>query len=271
MEKRSFKKIMMWLIIMMIILILICAGILLIKEKFKVSIVDIEGNEHYSTAEIRDIVMDGPYGDNSIYLYLKYNNKSIDNIPFIEKMDIKIESPTHIRIDVYEKAVAGYIEYLGHYIYFDREGIAVESSTETTPGIPFVTGIDFDHVVLHEKLPVKNEKIFAKILSITQLLTKYDIPTDRIYFDNDENITLYYGDVRIYIGTDSFIDEKINELSLILPKLSGYSGVLHMENYKGEGGNFTLQKDEDDADAIVDFDIDTDEETSEGEGESGEQ
>lgn len=258
MEKKKLNKILAKLIIVLVILIIFCAAIIIVREKFRVSIVDIEGNEHYTTREIRDLVMDGPYGNNSIYLYFKYKNKSINDIPFIEKMDVKILSPTHIRIDVYEKAVAGYIEYLGHYIYFDREGIAVESSTETTSGIPFVTGLEFDHIVLHQKLPAKNEKIFAKILSITQLLTKYDIPTDKIYFDNDENITLYYGDVRILIGTDKYIDEKINELSLLLPKLEGYSGVLHMENYKGEGGNFTLQKDEPDSDSIIDFDVKAD-------------
>ncbi|MDO4187682.1 MAG: FtsQ-type POTRA domain-containing protein [Lachnospiraceae bacterium] len=257
MDKTKLKKILIRMIIIMIILIAVCAAILVIREKCNVSIVDIEGNEHYSTAEIRDLVMDGPYGTNSVYLYLKYKNKTVKDIPFIEKMNVKIISPNHIRIDVYEKAVAGYIEYLGHYIYFDREGIAVESSTETTPGIPFVTGLDFDHVVLHEKLPAVDETIFAKILSITQLLTKYDIPTDRIYFDKDENITLYYGNVRIYIGTDAYIDEKINELSLLLPKLEGYSGVLHMENYKGEGGNFTLQKDEEIQDTVVDFEVET--------------
>ena len=258
MEKKKLNKILAKLIIVLVILIIFCAAIIIVREKFRVSIVDIEGNEHYTTREIRDLVMDGPYGNNSIYLYFKYKNKSINDIPFIEKMDVKILSPTHIRIDVYEKAVAGYIEYLGHYIYFDREGIAVESSTETTSGIPFVTGLEFDHIVLHQKLPAKNEKIFAKILSITQLLTKYDIPTDKIYFDNDENITLYYGDVRILIGTDKYIDEKINELSLLLPKLEGYSGVLHMENYKGEGGNFTLQKDETDPDSTIDFDVKAD-------------
>lgn len=258
MEKKRLNKILAKLIIVLVILIIFCAAIIIVREKFRVSTVDIEGNEHYTTREIRDIVMEGPYGNNSVYLYFKYKNKSINDIPFIEKMDVKILSPTHIRIDVYEKAVAGYIEYLGHYIYFDREGIAVESSTEATSGIPFVTGLEFDHIVLHEKLPAKNEKIFAKILSITQLLTKYDIPTDKIYFDNDENITLYYGDVRILIGTDKYIDEKINELSLLLPKLEGYSGVLHMENYKGEGGNFTLQKDAPDFGGEVDFEVKAD-------------
>lgn len=264
MDNKRFKKIMLRLIICMVILIVISVGILVIREKFKILHVEVTGNDHYTVQEIKDFVMDGPYGDNSIFLYLKYNDKSIDDIPFIEKMDVKIISPTHIRIDVYEKALAGYIEYLGHYVYFDREGIAVESSTEAIKGIPFVTGLEFDHVVLHQSLPAKNDKIFAKILSITQLLTKYSIPTDRIYFDNDENITLYYGDVRIYVGTDKYIDEKINELSLLLPKLEGYKGVLHMENYKGEGGNFTLEKDkEEPVDASVDFEIQEEEATEE--------
>lgn len=261
MKNSRLKKGLIGLIVALVILIVICVAILIVREKFTVSVVDVSGNDHYTINEIKDIVMEGPYGNNSIYLYLKYNNKSIDDIPFIEKMDVKIISPTHVRIDVYEKAVAGYIEYLGHYIFFDREGIAVESSTATVSGIPFVTGLDFDHVVLHEKLPAKDETIFSKILSITQLLTKYDIPTDRIYFDNNENITLYYGDVRIYIGTDKFIDEKINELSLLLPKLNGYSGVLHMENYKGEGGNFTLQLDEEEVTEEVDLGDEADAET----------
>ena len=260
----KLKKILIRMIICMVVLIVICAAILIVREKFTVSRVDVSGNDHYSVQEIKDLVMDGPYGDNSVYLYLKYHDKSIDDIPFIEKMDVQIESPTHIRIDVYEKALAGYIEYLGHYVFFDREGIAVESATEPIEGIPFVTGLEFDHVVLHQKLPAKNEAIFAKILSITQLLTKYNIPTDKIYFDNNESITLYYGDVRIFIGTDAYIDEKINELSLLLPKLNGYSGVLHMENYKGEGGNFTLQKDEEEpVDAVVEFDVETEEDIEE--------
>lgn len=242
-KSKKIKKIVLRLIIAMLIVIIICIGVIVVRDKFEVRIVDVTGNDHYSRQEIIDMVMEGPYGHNSIYLYFKYRNKSIDDIPFIEKMDVRIESPTHIRINVYEKAVAGYIEYLGHYIYFDREGIAVESSTETISGIPFVTGLSFDHVVLHEKLPAENEKIFAKILSVTQLLTKYDIPTDRIYFDKDENITLYFGDVRVYIGTDKYIDEKINELRLLIPELTGYKGVLHMENYRGEGGNFTLERD----------------------------
>lgn len=239
------KKTLKILIAFLILLIIICVSIIVIKEKCTVSQVDISGNEHYTEDEIKRLVMDGRYGDNTIYLYLKYNNKVIKDIPFIERMDVKILSPEHIKIEVYEKALAGYIEYLGHYLYFDRDGIVVESATKQIDGIPFVSGLNFNHVVLHEQLPVENDKIFAKILTITQLLSKYSIPTDKIYFDNAGDITLFFGDARVYIGTDKYIDEKINELSLLLPKLEGYKGVLHMESYKGEGGSFTFEKDDD--------------------------
>lgn len=256
----------------MVILICVCAAIVIIREKFRVTEIEVSGNEHYTVDEIKDIVLDGPYGDNSIYLYFKYNNKSIDDIPFIEKMNVKIKSPTSIRIDVYEKAMAGYIEYLGHYIYFDREGIAVESSLSQVEGIPFVTGLDFDHVVLHEKLPASDDKVFEMILNITQLLTKYEISTDRIYFDNNENVTLYFGDARVYIGSQDYIDEKINELRLLLPQLQekGYAGVLHMENYRGEGGTFTFNKDEEKNEMNFDLKGEEDGETEDANSEAAE-
>ena len=158
--------------------------------------------------------------------------------------DIELVSPTEVKIRVYEKAVAGYVEYLGHFLYFDKDGIVVESSTRQIDGIPFVTGLQFDHVVLHDKLPVEDDSVFKMILNITQLLTKYNISVDKIFFGSSDSITLYFDNVRVYLGTGEHIDEKINKLQYILPKLEGMSGLLHMENYNGETGNFTFEKDE---------------------------
>ena len=231
------------LLAFLIILIFVCAAILVIKTRFTITSVDITGNEHYSADEIEDYVLNGKYGHNSIYLYLKCRFSGVDEVPFVEKMDVELLSPTEVKIRVYEKAVAGYVEYLGHYLYFDKDGIVVESSTRQVEGIPFVTGLDFNYVTLHEKLPVEKEDIFRLILDITQLLTKYKISIDKIYFDKDYNITLYFGDVRVYLGNRDYIDEKINRLRFIIPELPGHSGVLHMENYTGEGEKFTFSKD----------------------------
>ncbi|MBO4903983.1 MAG: cell division protein FtsQ [Lachnospiraceae bacterium] len=252
------SKVLRILLTVVIILAILCGLLAFLWYKYSITSVTVSGNSHYSDDEIKDMVFTGPYSYNSIVLSLMYRNQTIEDIPFIEKMDVDIVSADSVRINVYEKAVAGYVEYLGHYMYFDKDGIVVESSNRAIEGIPFVTGLSYDHVVLHEPLPVKKPAVFLTILSITQLLGKYQIETDRIAFDSDENITLYFGNARVSLGTDDFIDEKINEMHLLLPKLKGYSGTLHMENYVGEEVNFSFDMDKEETE-------ETTEEETEGE------
>lgn len=210
---------------------------------YKVTTVYVDGNIHYSSEEVMDMVMTGRYGNNSLYLAFKYKDKGIEDIPFVEKMDVNILNPNTIRINVYEKALAGYVEYLGRYMYFDKDGIVVESSEKRTAGIPQVTGLKFDYVVLNEPLPIENNEIFKKILSITQLLEKYELTADKIFFDSDYDLTLYFGGVRVTLGSSDEIDEKIMRLQYILPQLEGKSGTLRMENHTEDTKNTTFDED----------------------------
>ena len=116
-----------------------------IITNYTVTTVYVEGNVHYTNEEIMDMVMEGRYGNNSLLLSLKYKDKSIVGVPFIEKMDVSVVDPHAVKIEVYEKTLAGYVEHLERYMYFDKDGIVVESSKEKTPGIPMVTGLAFDH------------------------------------------------------------------------------------------------------------------------------
>ncbi len=190
-----------------------------ITTAYKVTTVYVDGNVHYTNEEVMDMVMKGRYGKNSLYLAMKYKDKGVEGIPFVEKMDVNILTPNTIRISVYEKALAGYVEYLGRYMYFDRDGTVVESSSERTRGIPQVTGLRFDYVVVNEPLPVENDEIFKRILDITQLLNKYELTADKIFFDSSYNLTLFFGEVRVTLGSSSEIDQKIIKLKNILPEL----------------------------------------------------
>ena len=218
--------------------LLACAGMTLILAGYRVTNVEVVGNSHYTEQEIKDMVLKGNVFDNSLLLNIKYRNKSIENIPFVEKMDVEVKSNDTIRIMVYEKKLAGCISYLGNYMYFDREGIVVESSSQITQGVPEITGLRFNHVLLYEQLPVERSEIFQEILELTQLLDKYEIIADKIYFDTNNNVTLYFGDARVLIGSKSHIDEKIMQLSVIVPSIQGKAGVLDMREY--ETGTTTL-------------------------------
>lgn len=230
----------------MLILLAVCAlgGLgYYVVDRHTVSNVYVEGNVHYSEEEIKDLVMEGPFGDNSLFLSLKYSNREINDIPFIDAMDVRILSPDTIKISVYEKAVAGYVKCMNTYAYFDKDGYVVESASVKMSGIPQVTGLELSYVVLGQPLPVEEEyrDVFGTILEITKLLNKYSLYADRIYFRKGNAITLYFGEAKVDLGNETDrLEDKIMCLPSILPSLEGKSGTLLMESYR-EKGNYIFK------------------------------
>lgn len=223
-----FVKLLIWLVVIGSIL---GGAYAYVINHYEIKNVLVDGAVHYTSDEIKDIVMEGPFGNNSLYLSYKYKNREITDIPFVQTINIEIVSADTIRISVYEKALAGYIEYLGRYIYFDKDGIAVESSNIITAGVPEVVGVDFDYVIIYEKLPAEDENLFKKVLNVTQLLTKYQVKAEKMYFKPNGEIVLYYKDITINLGKDDNMDIKIMNLPSILSNLEGRKGILRMEDY----------------------------------------
>lgn len=222
----------------------LAAGAFYVIQTHTIQTVYVEGNVHYTEDEIKSFVMEGFLGNNSLYLSLKYKNRGVEDIPFVDVMDVSILSPDTIKITVYEKALAGYVKYLDTYMYFDKDGYVVESSSVKTQGVPQITGLDFEHVVLGEPLPVEDDGVFANILEITQLLNKYELSADKIYFHSADEVTIYFGDVKVSVGkTGESLEDKIMLLPNFLQQLEGKSGTLQMENFDGGNGQFTFKPD----------------------------
>lgn len=236
---KTFLKI---LLILIFVMALCCGAAYYVLTTYKVENVYVEGNVHYTQEEIKNFVMSGRLGDNSLYLSVKYKNKDITDIPFVDVMNVDILSPDTIKITVYEKALAGYVSYMDSCMYFDKDGYVVESSTVKTVGVPQITGLSFDHVVLGEPLIEDNPEIFEDILDVTKLLNKYDITADKIYFHSTGEITVYFGDVKVSLGAaDDTLEDKIMLLPVFLPELEGKKGTLQMEEYDENGGKYTFK------------------------------
>ncbi len=229
-----------------LLFLLLMAGIIgavvyYIRTTYTIKTVYVEGNDHYTEEEIKSIVMGGFLGDNSLYLSMKYKNKGVEGIPFVDVMDVTILSPDTIKIRVYEKVLTGYIKYLNTYMYFDKDGYVVESSGVQTVGVPQITGLEFDRIVLGEPLPVENQEIFDSILNITRFLEKYELISEKIYFNRSGDVTLYFGNVKVALGSDrSTMEDKIMLLTSFLPSLAGRNGTLQMQNYDESGGKYTF-------------------------------
>lgn len=241
-EKLPDTKVKVRIIIILGIINVVLAISYFVLTYYTVKNVQVDGNKHYSAEEIKAMIMTGYFGDNSLYLSMKYKNKDIEGIPFVETMDVVVQSNDTIRINVYEKALAGYVQYLGRYMYFDNEGVVVEASKIATKGIPQVVGLTIDHVVLHEKLPVENNEIFQNILTITKLLNKYNVLCDKMQFDSNFNVILGYNSVKVKIGPLVNLDEKLMQLPQILPSLEGKRGTLDLQNYTSDRKSITFEE-----------------------------
>ncbi len=239
---KSRNRIMIIIVVTAVLLAVLAGGALYIREKYTVRTVYVEGNVHYTEDEIKAIVMDGPLGDNSLYLSMKYENRGIEGIPFVDVMDVSILAPDTIKIAVYEKAIIGYIEYLDTYMYFDKDGYVVECSSIKTVGIPQITGLVFDHMVVGEALPVDNPEVFESILNVTKLLNKYALIPDKIYFHSSGEVTLYFVNVKVALGNEpAFLEDKLMLLPEFLPNLSGKSGTLQMQKFDEDTGKYTFK------------------------------
>ena len=236
------KKFGVILLVIAVLAVILLGGGYYIKTTYTVSTVYVEGNVHYTEDEIKDIVMSGFLGDNSLYLSLKYRNKGIEGVPFVDTMDVKVLAPDTIKIIVYEKVLTGYVRFMDTYMYFDKDGYVVESSSIRTAGVPQVTGLKFDHVVIGQALPVEDKDIFNKILNVTKLLNKYELKADKLYFNRAGEVTVYFGEVKAALGGESLaMEDKLMLLPELLPSLEGKKGTLQMNTQSEGDGRYTFK------------------------------
>ena len=220
----------------MILILLIAAGVFIVMNVFTVENVVVEGNELYSSTQIENMVLNDEYSWNSLYVDLKYRFVDIGEVPFVDTMEVSLDNPHTVHIKVYEKGMLGYlyINSIGQNAYFDKDGFVVETSTEVIDGVPKITGISCEEVVLYEKLQLENSDILRDLLNLTQTLKKYNLLPDEIQYDSNMEPVLYYGTIQVKIGSEDNLSQKVVRLSIILPQLDGLSGTLHLETWTPE-------------------------------------
>ena len=208
---------------------------------FRVRQATVTGNAYYTKEEVVDLLLDEGSLQNTLLVYLRYKYQEHPEIPFIDDFEVTMDSWQSLKIRVYEKNMVGYVRYLGQNVYFDKDGIVVESSTQELEGIPQISGVTFDSLAIHQPLSVEDPTIFDTILSITKLLAKYDLDPDEIRFGAGGELFLQLGDVKVALGTGENLDEKISRLKQLEGDLKDKSGTLHMENYTDETTHISLE------------------------------
>ncbi len=234
-KKRNSNKKTVVLVVALIITIMVIG----VYFGFRVVQINYSGNKHYTKEEMDDYIF-GTSNPNALIYYLFGDKKK--TIPFIQKYDVEIKWPDKLDIIVYEKPIVGYINYMGCNMYFDKDGMVVESSSKTYSGVPEIAGLTFKSIVLDSKLDVGNDEVFSRILDITQAFDKYELDVKKVYFDSSYNVTLYVGDVKVILGSCEESMDKLYTLKQMYDKLDGLKGTLYMDNYDGNSSSIIFKK-----------------------------
>ena len=171
--------------------------------------VKVEGTQIYSEDEIKQSVFTRKYSDNELFFMIYEKLYGINKLPFVEDIEVSYENRNTVTLRVYDKTISGCIKYMGQYVYFDRDGTVLQSLGEKKEGVPVVTGISFGKFTVGEVFQVKDESLFSTIMNLSQLITHYDIPVDRIHVE-DKKVLIYSGGIKVVLGKKTMYDDEMS-------------------------------------------------------------
>lgn len=163
-------------------------------------------------------------------------------IPFVETYEIRYQGRNSAKVTIYEKRVVGCIAMMGRYLYFDKDGIIVESAGTLISDIPVVEGLEFTELVLYQKLKIQKQSMFETILELTRLIEANGLSVQKIIFSSDYQVTLISGNLEIQLGKRTSYDEPLNALKGILSVAGERNGTLDMRNYSKENPDVILKQ-----------------------------
>lgn len=214
--------------------LLVFLAVILLYITCSLKSVMIIGSTHYSEDELKQELLTSKTDSNTILFYLRLMYGKKEPIPFVEKVTATLVDRHTIKLHVYEKSVIGCIQYMGSYMYFDKDGIVVETSQEKLEGVPFITGLNFNSFILHDKMETENPELFPVILKITQLIQKFELDINTIQFNEDYEVTLKSGQSIVLLGKRDSYDEQIANLKGLLPTVPQKNGKIlsiDLKNY----------------------------------------
>lgn len=216
--KRTHKRIWKFLGILIGVCLLLLILLVVFSGSSQLTEITVEGNEYYTEQEIIDKVVTKPTDRFTLLFYLRCRYQELPRIPFVEKISVEMTDNHSASITVYEKIITGCVKIMGSYLYFDKDGIVVESSPERREEIPIVTGLSYDKIVLYQTLKVQKEEMFTTILNLTRLIKQNELDVDEIHFNSALEVDLICESIRVRLGKKEMYDEPVSALVTILPK-----------------------------------------------------
>lgn len=127
------------------------------------------------------------------------------------------------------KAPVFYVEYTNYYMLIGEGNRILSAEPEMPEGVPKISGISYDSIVVGKTLVPSDEAAFAYAQKVLAALGRNELFVNEIYISSDLQAILYVNNVKILLGTDSQTEEKLNDLRDFFNDVKDLSGTLNMQ------------------------------------------
>lgn len=229
---------------------LVVLAALVIFGLFQVREVVVVGNHTFTAKQIQQTVMQDGLCRNSLYLTWKFqdSDRASDALPFLSAVEVKLINPFKVQIHVYEKQEIGYFQTGGKYVYFDRDGMVIESSDTLHEDVPVVTGVSVTNSKLYDTLELSDETLLEPLLTLAASLSNEQLTPDEIRFSTSDEIILIFGKVKALLGKSENLEDKAAALASIYSQVEDKQGNLDMRNYSLTSQTVTFREGTDEED-----------------------
>lgn len=227
-----FKKYRKWWIVLAAVAVV--AGCLFF---FRVTEVTVEGNTYYSQDEVAKEFQDNVLEHNVLSFFLMDKLSLTPELPYVREYEITYPSVNHVHIRLYEKTIVAGIAYINQYIYFDNEGMVLETSDEPKEGIPLFETKSLTTFSRYSKIHMEDTGLLEQILNLANLFVHYNVNWDRVKFNDKNEVLLYAGDITVKLGKRENYDEQISALAGILEQAQKkkLKGTIDLSGYDAKG------------------------------------
>lgn len=236
MRRIGKKRVKIILFFLLFLCLSFLTGFIMFKMgAFNVRHIEVRGNKQFSDVEISEHILSDKYCRYAPYIYLKYKLFKPKVMPFVADMDVKLTGLDTVRVDVKEKPIVAYAEHMESHLFFDCDGMIVESSDRTIPGIVRVEGLNFKSYKLYERPKLDNPVILDSLNGIVRKINKYDLKPTSLEINKRGEINLKFRELTVRLGMDEALDEKLSRVASIIPMLNDKKGILKLNAYRKTG------------------------------------
>lgn len=210
------------LTVLLIVSVLVFIWSVIFNPSMRIDHININGNYEFSDEQIMD-ALDIHIGDHILKPTLSRSISLVRSTPYIIDIDVSLDFPSGITVNVTERHRLAYIRVPDGYAVIDDEGVILDFRTFDDADVhPILCGLDLDSVVIGQRTDITESLKFRKMILVLGAV----LDADRGSIRND-GYSFYDSvrEIRVLSSGLIFLTIELPDGTILQVKLAGVENI----------------------------------------------